>query len=160
MLRQLLSQCCHGKQPSDGVLTRDDGSQVLYPQRAWHRLCVATNLGTFICRSCHQPSHQQGRCSKCNVNDWGYKGLLVHDLRRTAARRLIRAGVSEVVAMQITGHKTRSMFQRYNITVMEDKRDAMAKLQRADAKWSRAAQPSKVDGSLTTAAPSKRTTVQ
>lgn len=44
----------------------------------------------------------------------------VHDLRRAAARDLIRAGVSEEVARRITGHQTRAVFSRYNITADND----------------------------------------
>jgi len=92
-----------------------DGAPIQYMRRAWLSACkrAATVTHANGVREVVRP-HLLDR--------------LPHDFRRTAVRNLVRAGVPERVAMELTGHKTRSVFDRYNIVNEQDLRDGVSKL--------------------------------
>jgi integrase len=86
--------------------------------------------------NCPYVFHRSGKPIISYAKDWkkavteaGLVGRIPHDFRRTAVRNLVRAGVPERVAMTITGHKTRSVFERYNIVSDGDLKEAVRKLE-------------------------------
>jgi integrase len=79
--------------------------------------------------------HRKGKAIKDFRKAWetacteaGYPARIPHDMRRSAVNNLVRAGVAEKTAMLLTGHKTRSVFERYHIVTEADKVAAVTKL--------------------------------
>src|SRR2546426_4596056 len=79
-------------------------------RKSWVKACAAVGLGTL-------------------GDGWHYEGLIIHDLRRSAVKNLIAAGVPEKVCMAITGHKTRTIFDRYHIVDATDVQRAMRRVE-------------------------------
>jgi len=84
--------------------------------------------------------HRAGEPIRCFGDAWatackkaGKPALLVHDLRRSAARRMVLAGVPQPVAMKLLGHLTPSIFLRYAIVSDADLAEGVAKLARRQA---------------------------
>lgn len=108
--------------------------QVLAMQRAVHNATCPTAPWVFF-RGKHGKALRSFRtawrdaCVAAGlIGPNGEADRLFHDLRRSGVRNLIRAGVPEVVAMRISGHKTRSVFDRYNIVSERDLLEAARRL--------------------------------
>jgi integrase len=99
---RLLVPCCACKQETAFVFTRSDGTPIVDFRDDWHALCTAAGL----------PS------------------LLLHDFRRSAVRNMMRSGVSQTVAMKVSGHRTASVFRRYDIC---DEADLIGATQKIEA---------------------------
>jgi integrase len=119
--------------PRLAALIREQREKAAAVERRTGRLCPwVFNRDGHQLRGWYYDSWRSA-CRKAGV-----PGRLVHDLRRSAVRNLVRAGVSEQVAMSLSGHKTRSVFDRYNITSVADQREAVQKLAAARAAGSAA----------------------
>ncbi len=92
-------------------------------RKAWATACLNAELGGLT----EEARAKRREWLKANPRA-GLLGALRHDFRRTAVRNLVNATVPERVAMTITGHKTRAVFDRYHIVSPGDLQEAARKL--------------------------------
>jgi len=124
----------HARNPKSEFVFIHEGECIATFRKAWNSACVRAGLGVFICCGCNATVGPGSRCAerkqaKRRARTRRYRGLIFHDLRRTGVRNLVRAGVPERVAMAISGHKTRAVFDRYNIVSPRDLKEAARKLE-------------------------------
>lgn len=100
-------------------------------KKAWQNRCVLLGLGKFetVPGTATRTDRPNAKPKPKRV----YVGTLFHDLRRTGVRNLDRAGVPQVIAMKISGHKTTSVYHRYNIVSDADLREAARRLEQYHA---------------------------
>lgn len=100
----------------------------------WQSRCIKLNFGEMkpatdpvTAEVLYEKARRDRKKSKPKVR-MVYSGLLYHDLRRSFVRNLVRSGTPEKVSMKFSGHLTRDVFDRYDITSGKDVLDAGERL--------------------------------
>ena len=112
-----------GKLSLKPLQTKTETSRVVYLPPNLHRILLEAKrrheatypASQWVCQRYGERLLEIKWCWKHACKRMGLEGRLVHDFRRTAVRNLTRAGIPEKVAMAISGHMSRSVFDRYNI---------------------------------------------
>jgi hypothetical protein len=100
------------------------GERIKDVRGAWESACIEAGL-------CEILTDDQGQPVKDNEGEVvRVANRLFHDFRRTAVRNMVRAGIPERVAMMISGHKTRTIFERYNIVNEADLKKASQRVEK------------------------------
>lgn len=117
-LAEIIERAREARQPDCVFVFHNDGEPIGDFRKSWWNACVAAGLGYF-------EKIGEGRTAKKI-----YHGLVPHDLRRSAVRNMVSAGIREKVAMERSGHRTRSVFDRYDITIEQDQVEASDQLEK------------------------------
>lgn len=109
------------------------GSRIRDFRSAWDAALEKADIKpVYECKECgiviEQFDQKPIHCPECKSSELLEHKKIFHDLRRTAVRNMVRAGVPERVAMMVSGHKTRSVFERYNIVDENDLKKASKKV--------------------------------
>lgn len=120
-LFEVVEACLNEKKAGCPYVFHRNGQRVKDIRGIWNKACRETGLGYGY------------RLNNRYAKKWEEKGLpggpIFHDFRRTAVRNMNRAGIQRKVAMLISGHKTESIFERYNIANDKDLEEAALKME-------------------------------
>lgn len=118
--------------------TKNKDGRLIYLTAELRALLATQWQGHVRFPDCPWVFHDRGKRIKTFYANWraacqaaGIPGKLGHDFRRTAVRNMVRANIPERVAMQMSGHKTRSIFDRYHVVADGDLKEAAQRLDRA-----------------------------